>query len=76
MARQLPSFEYARCVACAICVQVCPVSCLDLSLSGIDNTKEVYPHLVTDTCIGCGFCARDCPTMTISMIDLVVEGAS
>ena len=68
MANQTPAFEYDKCVACAICVQVCPVSCLEMDLVGIDVWNNAYPRLTAETCIGCGFCARDCPTLAIVMV--------
>lgn len=67
MAKKLPQFEYANCVACGVCVQDCPVSCLAMSLIGIDKWKKRYPTMAEEGCIGCGICAKDCPTNTIEM---------
>ena len=69
MANQTPAFDYTKCISCGICVQVCPVSCLEMNLMGIDHWNNAYPQLVADTCIGCGFCARDCPTHIIAMVN-------
>lgn len=76
MANQTPAFDYEKCISCGICVQSCPVSCLDLSLVGIDKWKNTFPQLNGETCIGCGFCARDCPTTAIIMVNRKVEEKS
>lgn len=72
MAKENPTFNYEKCIACRICAQVCPVSCLEMSLISIDKWPNAYPQLVGNTCIGCGFCARDCPTLAIAMVPTAV----
>ena len=73
MANQTPSFNYDKCIACGICIQSCPVSCLELTMTGIDKWNNNYPKLVGNTCIGCAFCEKDCPTDAILMVSSTVQ---
>jgi NAD-dependent dihydropyrimidine dehydrogenase PreA subunit len=52
--------DQERCVACAMCTQVCPHGVL-----GLDGRK-IY-ILDRDGCMECGACARNCPTGAISV---------
>ncbi|MCP4577240.1 MAG: 4Fe-4S dicluster domain-containing protein, partial [Deltaproteobacteria bacterium] len=55
-----PVFNLELCSACNECVQVCPVSCIDVSLQKQKNTT-VYPYLEDEkACISCGFCEEAC----------------
>lgn len=67
--KQTPEFKYNVCIACGICVQACPVSCLSLSKTDVDKYKKAYPRKEEDTCIGCGICARNCPMDAIEMVE-------
>jgi len=53
-------WDKAKCIGCALCVEMCPVQALDLSDQGIaiDRTK----------CIGCQLCAMVCPSKAIEKI--------
>jgi formate hydrogenlyase subunit 6/NADH:ubiquinone oxidoreductase subunit I len=69
-AKKIPEINYDRCVACGSCVQVCPVSCLEMTRSDVDHWQKRYPEMTEDTCIGCGLCAKACPMDTITMVTL------
>jgi Pyruvate/2-oxoacid:ferredoxin oxidoreductase delta subunit len=70
MANKRPEFDYKVCMACAICAQSCPFSCINMSLLGVDRYRKAYPELThANTCTGCGVCARDCPFDCIAMRD-------
>lgn len=58
--KKQPVFDYKRCMACGICVQACPVSCLVLSKTDIDSYNKAYP-VKEEGCISCGICENQCP---------------
>lgn len=64
-----PSINYELCVACGICVQSCPLSCLDLChFEEGALYRNALPYLTReDQCTGCGICAKYC---TINVIEL------
>ncbi|SCP98354.1 4Fe-4S binding protein [Anaerobium acetethylicum] len=47
-----------KCVGCGACVDVCPVSAIELK-----EDKAV----IGEACIGCGACEGECPVSAISM---------
>lgn len=68
MAKQYPNYDYVPCMACGICVQACPFSCLELCRTGLDSYRKAYPELVRrEDCTGCGICASACPVDAIRM---------
>lgn len=48
-----------QCVACAICVDVCPTAALRL------GPDELLPAWRPELCTGCAVCERECPTAAI-----------
>lgn len=64
-----PLFDYELCMACGICVQSCPTSCLELSHFEENGLyRKPLPELVrSNDCIGCGFCAKDCPIDVVEL---------
>lgn len=72
MAKKVPQINYELCIACGVCYQACPVSCITLSKNDIDIYKKAYPQLEKDkACIGCGICSKACPISVIKMIEEV-----
>lgn len=70
MSRPVPSFDYKTCMACRVCVQTCPFSCIDMTRTGPDPYGKVYPELTApDTCTGCRLCERGCPVDCITMTE-------
>ncbi len=55
-----PVFDYKKCMACGICVQECPVSCLTLAKTDVDRYLKAYPKL-GEGCISCLKCEKACP---------------
>lgn len=67
--RQIPAFKRKKCMACKICVDDCPVSCLGVEASGTAKDPHGYPFLDDDAlCIHCGLCAENCPVEAIHMV--------
>ena len=50
------------CVACGVCVTVCPRSALKID-------KGVRAKVDNENCVGCGICAKICPAAVISIIE-------
>lgn len=68
MAAKRPVFDYAVCMACGVCDQACPLSCISLTKNSIDAYKNVYPVLRSEpVCTGCGICQKVCPVEAIQM---------
>ena len=58
-----------RCVACGLCVAVCPSQCIRLVAVEIEN-GERYPEtyeINSVRCIYCGLCAEACPVDAIKL---------
>lgn len=70
MAKKNPAFLFAHCVNCSICVQACPVSCIELSVNGIDKLNNLYPKADNEKCTGCSLCEKACPMGAIVMEDV------
>jgi NADH-quinone oxidoreductase subunit I len=73
-----------RCVACMLCVTVCPSECLSVEAAEDDDPEvQKYPaRFVVDLsrCCFCGFCVEACPVDAIRMdtgeIRLASDGRS
>lgn len=69
MAKKIPAFLFEQCVNCSICVQICPVSCIELGVNSVDKYNNLYPMVDSIKCIGCSLCAKECPMDAIFMED-------
>ncbi|MFH1678125.1 MAG: 4Fe-4S binding protein [Candidatus Omnitrophota bacterium] len=56
-----PKFLQVNCIACKLCVLICPEGCID----GIEKNTFNCDY---DYCKGCGICADICPKQDIEMI--------
>lgn len=69
MAKGQPVVDYKTCMACGICIQACPFSCLDLAKTDVDKYKKAYPELVDrEGCTSCGLCDKSCPVSAITLV--------
>ncbi len=59
---QRPTYDFDRCIKCAICQMFCPEGCVVQNAEGCFEADMFY-------CKGCGICARECWTKVISMVD-------
>ncbi len=59
---QRPTYQFNRCIKCAICQLFCPEGC-------IYQNKEGYFEADLDYCKGCGICSKECPTKVITMVE-------
>jgi NADH-quinone oxidoreductase subunit I len=58
-----------RCVACGLCVGICPSHCIRL-VAIERESGERYPEVYeinTVRCIYCGYCAESCPVDAIKL---------
>ena len=81
MANYRFSFDSAECLNCGVCVDVCPVRCLDMTRPqrpGPESTLEgtntpaaqawmTIAPVQIGRCTGCMVCAMECPTDIISI---------
>ncbi|WP_432667167.1 4Fe-4S binding protein [Wukongibacter baidiensis] len=69
MAKGKPVVDYKTCMACGICIQACPFSCLDSVKTDVDKYKKAYPYLVDkQRCTSCGLCDKACPVSAITLV--------
>ena len=74
--RGLPELQIGKdgrekCVACGLCVRVCPSQCIYVE-GAEDETHGRYPkiyELDSFRCIFCGFCEEACPVRAIILKD-------
>lgn len=67
--RLIPAFRRKTCMACKICVDDCPVSCIGVEDRGTAKDPHGYPYLADAAlCIHCGQCADNCPVAAIDMV--------
>jgi Pyruvate/2-oxoacid:ferredoxin oxidoreductase delta subunit len=72
MAAKIPEFDYAICMACNICAELCPLTCIEMSKTDVDALKKAYPLLTSpETCTGCSICKNACPVEAISMKETI-----
>jgi len=59
---QRPTYDFNRCIKCAICQLFCPEGCISQNPEGYFEADMYY-------CKGCGICATECPTKVITMVE-------
>ena len=62
-----PKFLQKNCIACKVCVLICPEGCIQ----GKDKNTYIANY---DYCKGCGLCAQVCPKADIVMVEEGTEG--
>jgi NADH-quinone oxidoreductase subunit I len=57
------------CVACGLCVAICPSQCIRLVAVELDGGERYPEHYEINTvrCIYCGMCAEACPVNAIKL---------
>ena len=60
MAKYKAINEQNRCVACGVCVKVCPKDAISIY-------KGCYAQIDEEKCIGCGSCVKSCHNGAISV---------
>jgi NAD(P)H-quinone oxidoreductase subunit I len=65
-------FEFDKCIACEICVRVCPIDLpvVDWAFNPELKKKELFHYSIDfGVCIFCGNCVEFCPTNCLSMTE-------
>lgn len=57
-----PKYLKKDCIACRMCVMICPEGCVSGKEKNTFNADFVY-------CKGCGLCADICPKKDIEMVE-------
>ncbi len=65
-------FEFDKCIACEVCVRVCPINLpvVDWEFNKTLKKKELKHYSIDfGVCIFCGNCVEYCPTNCLSMTE-------
>ena len=65
-------FEFDKCIACEVCVRVCPINLpvVDWEFNKTAKKKELKHYSIDfGVCIFCGNCVEYCPTNCLSMTE-------
>lgn len=65
-------FEFDKCIACEVCVRVCPINLpvVDWEFNKEAKKKELKHYSIDfGVCIFCGNCVEYCPTNCLSMTE-------
>lgn len=65
-------FEFDKCIACEVCVRVCPINLpvVDWELKKTIKKKQLKNYSIDfGVCIFCGNCIEYCPTNCLSMTE-------
>lgn len=63
-----PYIDTVKCVGCSLCVENCPMDCIELSKPKFHGDTHTYAYIKDpDKCISCGICSKNCPTKVITM---------
>ena len=65
-------FEFDKCIACEVCVRVCPINLpvVDWEFDRASKKKDLKHYSIDfGVCIFCGNCVEYCPTNCLSMTE-------
>jgi NAD(P)H-quinone oxidoreductase subunit I len=65
-------FEFDKCIACEVCVRVCPINLpvVDYEFNKATKKKKLKSYSIDfGVCIFCGNCVEYCPTNCLSMTE-------
>tara|TARA_Y100001968_G_scaffold51762_1_gene42701 strand:- start:15591 stop:16235 length:645 start_codon:yes stop_codon:yes gene_type:complete len=65
-------YEFDKCIACEVCVRVCPINLpvVDWEMNKETKKKELKNYSIDfGACIFCGNCVEYCPTNCLSMTE-------
>jgi len=74
-----PSGPVARvnertCVACGLCVEVCPYDAVELVQKRVLGHEKTVAQVNAALCMSCGVCAASCRSASIDVLDFSDEG--
>ncbi len=66
--RKYPVIDRSTCAGCSVCVENCPMDCLQIELPKHRGEIRTIARLTApEHCVGCGICAKHCPIRAIEM---------
>ena len=66
--RPKPVIDEKQCIGCSMCLEHCPLGCLELRLpDDEDAIQEVAFLAQAEKCSGCGMCFKVCPADAVTM---------
>lgn len=66
--KKKPSIDRSTCAGCSVCVENCPMDCLQIEKPKYHGDIHTIAYLAQEEqCIGCGICANACPIRAIIM---------
>lgn len=66
--KKKPSIDVKTCAGCLVCVENCPMDCLQIEEPKYHGDIHTIVYLAhKEECIGCGICADACPIRAIAM---------
>jgi NADH-quinone oxidoreductase subunit I len=70
--RGFQSFDVDTCIACNLCVKICPVDCIELDAERVKVGGKLTAFLTHyeinfETCMFCGLCEEVCPPKCVVM---------
>lgn len=61
-------YEIEKCIACGLCVQICPITCITLDAEGKGKNAVIHQYDIDYTkCLLCHLCCEVCPTNCVHM---------
>lgn len=63
MAKRLAKVNRNDCVACGVCVKVCPKAAISIF-------KGLFASIEESKCVGCGICLKSCPGSVIDLMEV------
>jgi heterodisulfide reductase subunit C len=61
--------DQTTCVACGLCVEICPYEAIDLQETRIMGQARTVAHVDANRCMACGLCAASCRSSSIELED-------
>jgi len=61
------------CVACGLCVEVCPYDAIELVRKRVLGREKMTAQLDPASCMGCGVCAASCRSASIDLLNFSDE---
>lgn len=66
--RKRPQIDKTTCAGCSLCVENCPMGCLQIEPPKFHGDIHTIAVLMQpERCTGCGICAKHCPIRAIDM---------
>ncbi len=61
--------DQSTCVACGLCVAICPYEAIELQEVRIMGQARTVAHVDANHCMACGLCAASCRSSSIELAD-------